>query len=145
MSYYENMPRSLRIGAHDYSIELMPTEWKRDDGDVVFGEFHEFEQKIMLRSDIKSASMAMEVAVHEIMHVIIHPLNFEAQQEEQLTQVIGLGLAQVIRDNPALLEWMMEKTEANDNQCKCGNCQCNKAMDSDLFRQSVSSPSTKNR
>jgi hypothetical protein len=154
MSHYEDIPKQIRIGPHDYQVELMPTEWSRaETGEVAtFGLVSEFDQVIRLRDDMKSRSMAMEVALHEIAHAILRPLDLEI--EEMLAQVIGVGLTQVIRDNPNLLEWLMEKKQ-NESKCKCGGqCGCNPSpikigydsisgtMDTDLFGARIPSERT---
>lgn len=123
MNKFEGAPVSIRVGAHDYEIEVMPPEWARSKDEVTaFGEYSEFEQKIRVRSDVKTASMAREILLHEIVHVFLNPLCIKAREEEVLAQVIGLGLVSMFKDNPDLIVWLMEK---KINECSCnGSCQC---------------------
>lgn len=127
-NYWNGMPASLRIGAHDLAVLIIPG-WSPDSEDgKTQGQYSSNEQNIRFGENAPSKTHAVDTAFHEICHALLLPLGIKEKKEEPICSLLGSGLAQVLRDNPQFVTWLRE-TETNDNgnagNRSCGpDCKC---------------------
>ena len=98
----DGLPKSVRIGPHDIRITQ-----SRDEEN--YGAFCEPNLQIEMRDSYIAGSLAVDSAVHELLHAIWFVASIKVEHgEEQIVSVLGTFLAQIIRDNPELITWMQE-------------------------------------
>lgn len=93
------IPVSIRVGAHDYSVEMTAGRVLDANGDCDFDKLRIRLAKRMRRSKLR------EIIVHEILHACAYPTDLD---EEPFVTVIAPVLVQVIRDNPQLIDFLRE-------------------------------------
>lgn len=101
------LPNKVRIGGMNYSLSQRQTS--EDLGKmleiegIVFGCYSHKEQEIHIAKDLKEEQSQL-TTIHEIIHGIFrHYLpQMDAEQEEDLVNLISNGLFQVICDNKQL-------------------------------------------
>ena len=103
-----NLPEKLRIGALVYTVAIVDplTTFERDE----WGRCRNITQRIELQKDFPCPGRALETLVHEVLHAVYHAFDIpseDADEETVVTKMAG-GLAQVIIDNPALIEWLYQ-------------------------------------
>jgi hypothetical protein len=102
VNYYgQARPDELRISGSKWKVE-----WFADIKEMGLCDFKK--QKITVSKDV-SPELAVDVLVHEIMHVIWW---FSAMpgkaDEERCISILASGLNQVYAANPLLVEWIGE-------------------------------------
>jgi len=101
-------PKSLRIGAYDFAIELMPPAQVRAMGG--HGSFSSSELTIRVDDTPVSGPSAVDTLLHEIGHAIWFSYLLEDEdKEERVVATMATAWTQIYRDNPELLGWI-EKT-----------------------------------
>jgi hypothetical protein len=50
-----------------------------------------------------------EAVVHETIHGVLVQMGHDKEDDEPLVTALGVGLLQVIRDNPELIAWLQER------------------------------------
>lgn len=114
-NYWEGLPPTIRIGAHDLIVEIGPKNEMDDKGYVMAGAYSGCEQSIWFYDGAPSKSFAVEISLHEIGHAILAPLGLDEDEEERICTMIGGGLTQVFRDNKKYLEWLSDIGGSNGN------------------------------
>lgn len=102
------LPRTIKIGAYDWSVVF-------DEGDEKHGQA-EFEFHIirLWPATLRSASHCVGVLLHECLHVVFDNEHLgklkkgKEAREEQIVMGFEAGLVSLLRDNPAVLRWMMK-------------------------------------
>lgn len=99
VTFIDQLPASVRIGAHDYAI----TVCRMADN---FGTFSGVDGEIKINDLHPSKSMIVDTLLHEIGHAIIWTYNVNLADEESIVSGITPGWTQVYRDNPWLMDWI---------------------------------------
>ena len=93
-----DIPRYLKIGPFNYTVELHDGYWNKDDVRV-YGEVDERVATINLDVDA-SHEIVRDSVVHEILHAILMMYD---RDDEDLVRILAPMLLQVMRDNPKLM------------------------------------------
>jgi hypothetical protein len=100
-----SLPDSIRIGPYDISIVLWTVE-QAEENNSDEGQFSATDEEIRL-APLRSKVRIAEVMLHEITHALFWSGNIEPEDgEERIVLRLGIGWAQVYRDNPWLLDWL---------------------------------------
>lgn len=101
------IPKSLKIGYHDYQI----VEWGAAEVDLSgsWGQCDKHEKTIYICTDTKPAIVA-DIFIHECMHAIWDYFNLEdSEDEEKAVSVLSSGLVDLFVSNPKALQWVTEQ------------------------------------
>lgn len=93
-----DIPRYLKIGPFNYTVELHEGYWNKDDVRV-YGEVDERSATINLDVDA-SPEVVRDSILHEIIHAILMMYD---KDDEDLVRLLAPMLLQVIRDNSRLM------------------------------------------
>jgi hypothetical protein len=108
---FDGLPETLRIGAYDWRIYLKP-EIKDETGDDIAGHCVErgFTFEFNTDPDIHSNPLiAMETVLHEITHAIFSTGHItKGDTEERVCLILGSLWTQIYRDNPKLMQWIVD-------------------------------------
>ncbi len=97
------LPPPIRVGPHDIRFCWMDAE----ESKKTLGMFEHTDHTIRLLKEYNSGSMAVDTAIHEVLHAIFAVATVEVKQgEEHIVSVLGTFLTQIIRDNPEFLKWL---------------------------------------
>ena len=111
-----NIPKTVKIGGHIYSIEL--TERMDLGRDNVSAEI--LYNELIIRINPNQAQQKQESdLLHEIIHGIWHHLGYilrEDAKEEKEVEELAQALYQLIQDNPALFAPREEGREDDADQ-----------------------------
>ena len=102
-------PTKVRVGYQDYEILLVPKDYL----DSASGLCQPQQGRILLEGGLGRRARA-ETLLHEILHAIVHSWGIEGilgDSEEQIVSLISLGMASVIRQNPALVVWFSKELD----------------------------------
>lgn len=95
-----NVPASLRIGAYDYKVDIIPTT-DDDEGECDFNM-----KQIKTVVDNRSDAMTTNTLLHEALHGVfgengLHRLpGYTDTKEELIVNAMANGVCQILRDNP---------------------------------------------
>ena len=92
------IPRYLKVGPFNYTVELHDGYWNKDDIRV-YGEVDERTCTINLDVDA-SPEVVRDSIVHEVIHAIL--LMYD-RDDEDLVRLLAPMILQVMRDNPKLM------------------------------------------
>lgn len=106
IDHWSGFPQSLRIGAHDLGVRIIP-DWA-PDGNTTDGKYSSGELLIRFSEAPVAKSAAVETAIHEICHALLARLELKEKKEELICLAIGAGMTQVLRDNPHFLSWLSD-------------------------------------
>jgi hypothetical protein len=96
-------PKSIRVGPFDVAIVPMHEIHAETDR----GNYAHDKHEIRLLDRYASSTSEAEVLLHEILHSIWATYNVKDEdKEERVVTTIAIGLAQVLRDNKDLAEWL---------------------------------------
>ena len=104
--------RTLTLGPHKFDVILSEAEIQKAEEETgsrgLYGWFSEAESTICIKPGL-SASMCVEVVLHEVMHAV-HTffLPGNAQEEEEYVKHYAFGLSTILRQNPRLARWILE-------------------------------------
>lgn len=97
------LPTSLRIGPYDIAVELVD----KFEPDSAWGQFDGGKATISLVVVQPSEMFALNVVLHEIMHVLYELFHLQPiDDEERIASTLAAGWVQVLRDNKQLVKWM---------------------------------------
>lgn len=105
---------SVRVGGVTYAVSfparIVDTG---DDGKLVelWGLVDYGDAKIEI-ADTGAQQNRQATVCHEIVHAILHQVGQDEHNENQVI-ALGYGLAQVIRDNPALIDYLRGEVDAD--------------------------------
>ena len=92
----------IKVGFLTYKVEAIPKEVA--DAKGVYGYVNHTKQIIRVDEEL-SAERYKEVLLHEILHTVYNMWGInDGEQEEEIVNKMGNGLATVFRDNPKLKE-----------------------------------------
>lgn len=97
----------LKIAAFDFNV----VSWhnRAADASGCFGECSTSEQLIRIADNL-SPTRLRDILLHEILHAIWWAYRLaDEDKEERTVTTLATGLAQVLRDNPKLREFLSEK------------------------------------
>ena len=96
--------KQIRVGPFVYSVIPLP----KDEAVKTYGMFDADAQKILLREKFSSPAQEAETVLHEVGHAIFEVMGLtDKDSEERTVAQFSCGLAMVIRDNPALIKWIV--------------------------------------
>ena len=97
-----SMPKTVKVGAHVYSIIRKPKSAMGDDlGTCGFDEV-----QIVVRKGLRK-SVAKETLLHELLHACTYPsLNSKTATDEKFVTAVAPSLLQMLQDNPELVEYL---------------------------------------
>lgn len=106
---YATMPKTVRVGAYDYTIEVLTS---REAGALgVYGHCAHYDLAIRIADDLH-VQHVVNTLVHEIFHAICWVYGStvvegnEGESEESFVNQGANGFMQVWRDNPELMLWV---------------------------------------
>lgn len=109
------MRRTVKIGSTKVEIALLPA--LREGGDDCLGLWKYNDARIELLETMHP-QRTYDVLWHEMVHALLHHAGYETEtHNEQMVDVIGHGVAQILRDNP----WMGDYSEALKRLGKTGS------------------------
>ncbi len=108
VSIFQNFPPTLRIGAYDWRVEILP-DLKDEEGTDLAGTCEERGFIIQINSaiDINPFPLAaVETVIHEITHAVFFASHLaKGDTEERVCLSVGAIWTQILRDNPKLVAW----------------------------------------
>lgn len=98
-------PEKVKIGPYDVRFITMDRDGEHD----TWGCFSKLGQTIGIMREYPTPQTEAETVIHETLHAIFWERGLKNKDEEKIVAALGIGLAQVIRDNPALIDWLRDK------------------------------------
>lgn len=96
------LPKKIKVGPFDYEVGMMDRVYAAEQQRKA--ECDRFLFKIDIHPDLPDDGIK-EALMHEIIHAVYHAGGLcPGDDEERVAYVMGVFLAQVFKDNPALLE-----------------------------------------
>lgn len=110
MAWTKSIPKTIKVGARDYSIVLLPH--RKASQDNIYGRQNAEDGTIEL-DDSMTEDNARIFAIHEVMHAIYanqcmyNVRSLPPQdQEEFIVDNMSKGFAEVLKNNPKFLNWI---------------------------------------
>jgi hypothetical protein len=98
----DGLPKSVRVGPHVLPFK----ELSGEDAKTLNGQYDNY--TIQLLKAYPSGSVAVEIVLHEMTHALLTYGGVTDKSQEQICEIMGVGLTQIIRDNPELIAWMQK-------------------------------------
>ena len=93
----------IRVGPHYVSFGVI----EGVDAEKAHGMWYPQEHMIRVEKEFPSGSRAAEVVLHEVIHAVFSNGCINPKHgEEHIVSMLGLGLIQIIRDNPGFVKWL---------------------------------------
>jgi hypothetical protein len=100
-----DMPREVRVGAHDVSIRTF--DWREAQTIEADGYFERAKQEIGVFDGLVTATRVGEILMHEINHAICWAYRVDDDaDEETFVGMMALAWSALYRDNPSFLPWL---------------------------------------
>ena len=97
---------SIRVGPFDMAIIRLEGE----DRDKSLAQFSEHQMTIAMRDEFPNDQQRAETLLHEVFHAIEGVMGIpDKESRERRVSAISIGMAMVIRDNPAFIDYLKEK------------------------------------
>ncbi len=99
------VPKKVKVGAVDYTVQLLPEDISNQFGATVYSH-----QKIYLTPNMLH-QQASDTLLHEIFHALWAERGLDVipdLNEETVIRALATGLRTVIRDNPAVLQFITD-------------------------------------
>lgn len=94
-----NIPRTIRIGSVDYTVEKTD-EYLKLDGEQCLGIIDYEKQTIRIANNLQHKQRQEQTFLHEVVHAITREFKIDFNEEEEtIVDKLALGLHQAIRDN----------------------------------------------
>ncbi len=106
MKLTDLLPKKIKVIAFDIAIH----QWESKEANALqrWGQFNADEMVIRIDKSLNPIKM-IDVLVHEINHAIYWAYGMEDEdKEERIVGMFATAWTQVYRDNPELLEFIME-------------------------------------
>lgn len=97
------LPTSCRISYRTYDLSWWPVNEARSAN--ARGVHEDHTSAIRIAEDLTPADAA-ETLIHEILHACWRNVSLSGDVEENAVSVLADNLAQVWRDNPAVIKWV---------------------------------------
>lgn len=100
------LPSKVKIGYAKYNIE----DWSGLEAsrESRYGDY-DHERLLIRIGDSVAPPVRATVTLHEIFHGIVQHFNVPVgDKEEEIVTAMAEGMAQVIRDNKTLIDWIQE-------------------------------------
>jgi len=102
-----DIPKQIKVAANIVDIESWPIGEAFPEGR--YGDFTQSLLKIRV-SDGTKLSISQNTLLHEVLHSIYHAYNMYSEDDEERTvTAMANGLIQVLQDNPALVNFLMDE------------------------------------
>ena len=107
-------PKSVRVGPHTYRLIFDQAEIDRASvaqGEAVVGETDPLTLRILVAPKLAD-TQAMDTVVHELLHALADLLGlatidgWDARMEERIVRPMATALVALVRQNPALIDWL---------------------------------------
>lgn len=101
-------PSKIKIGNHTYSVKyVVPDD---GSGDYFYGRTHTRTTRMEI-NPTQAKSQARDTLLHEVLHAILDDVDspLDDEKEESVIRAITPGLLGVLRNNPALLTFLLSK------------------------------------
>ena len=109
-SMVKALPTKVRIGPHDYQIEI----WRHAQivSNDRLGECSHIEATIRVADSFPTAGRAAETFIHECLHGMYYTMDMrDNDDQERVVSSLGKGIIGLFRDNPWLARWIGEATK----------------------------------
>lgn len=98
--------KSIRVGSYDVKVTPLTVE----ESEKCLGVFHKNEMRMGLADKYATKQLEAQIVLHELLHAIYDVMGIHAKDgEERTVGQMSQGLAQVMRDNPKLIEWLRKQ------------------------------------
>lgn len=107
-------PKRIKIGYSEFKLIPRSSEWGRRN--KAFGDCAPDQAKIQFDSSQKRSELVNTI-IHETLHGIVYMFDIEfrsTREEEKVIRKMANGLHTVFKDNPSLLQWIMQNSEVED-------------------------------
>lgn len=104
MRVEDGLPASIRVGYRTFTTEIMTP--RQAEARNAYGECDNAQGIIRIWADLDPVKSA-DTMIHEVLHACYCIAALEDEdKEERIVRTLAHQLAQVWRDNPALIEWI---------------------------------------
>lgn len=102
-----NLPKKIKIGHLDYTVEIVSKELADLKG--YYGEIKPDEQEIKLGENHTDQRRA-DILLHEVLHALFKYMGIQGGKdfEENVIQPLSGGICAVMRDNPDLFPFLQK-------------------------------------
>jgi hypothetical protein len=102
---FEGFPTAIKVGPFRYTVEVLEEISKEDDGGSTWGDCGNL--LIRLKREQPSEVFALDTVLHEVGHAIAGAFALgDNSNEERAVSVFATGWTMVLRENPALANWI---------------------------------------
>ena len=101
----------LNIGGQSFKVQFMKHVKSSNDGQYIQGEMSSQEGRISIRNS--RPFLEVDTLIHEILHALEYKGGLE--HNEYWVNRIATGLAQVFKDNPRLIEFIVQKLKEDED------------------------------
>ena len=99
------IPKQIKIGWRDYSVEFTEERIDEEEGELLDGEIDFLNHIIYIDNNLYYEDEKVIAFLHEVIHGIFHyQCHSDWCNNEDLVEAVSEGLFQVMRDNPKLFE-----------------------------------------
>jgi hypothetical protein len=113
MHTLSGLPSTIRVGP--FSYELQVTSALESMQSQTWGSCANVEHIIRLQEHYPCVGRCIDTVLHEILHALYHVHTIPEKEDEETTvAMMGTGLASLLMDNPALVQWIADTTKAYD-------------------------------
>jgi hypothetical protein len=96
--------KTIRVGPFTYSVTRLPN----DEAVKTYGLHNGEILEVQFREKYVSRAQEAQTVIHELMHAIWETMGLsDKDNEERTVAQLATGLAMLIRDNPALIKWIV--------------------------------------
>lgn len=101
----KKLPKTLRVGAFDFSIEVWAST--SSAANRRFGECSTVEQTIRISEDLATRYKVMNTFMHEALHAAYWVYGVDDEdKEERIVNAMSTAMVALFRDNPWLPGWI---------------------------------------
>lgn len=97
----DDLPASIRVGPYTIKITI-------EDVPNAYGQFSPADQEITIQPAFKTAPLAIDTVLHELLHAMWFATALPKKYEERFVSALSPCLTQVLQDNPGLRSWLLK-------------------------------------